>query len=367
MRNLEQTFNGASVLLTGHTGFKGAWLSFWLSKLGAHVTGFALDPDAGQECLFNVVKDGGIFGEAGDFRGDILNLPNLEKAVAAVKPDFVFHLAAQSLVRRSYEQPVETVATNVLGTANLLESVRREAPDAVVVVVTTDKCYENREWTYSYRENEALGGKDVYSASKAAAEMVVASWRHSFFDSGVGIGMIASARGGNVIGGGDFAQDRILPDLVKALSTDSEIEVRSPNATRPWQHVLDCLSGYLRLAQWLAEEAGEVQSAHRSFNFGPANESERTVGEIVEECFHHWPGSWKDVSADENPHEATRLAVSVELARSVLEWEPTWKFESAVANTIAWYRAWFEEEPPLSIRALMDSQIADFSSAAVCK
>ncbi|MEM9016042.1 MAG: CDP-glucose 4,6-dehydratase, partial [Verrucomicrobiota bacterium] len=205
MSDFQKTFSGRSVFLTGHSGFKGSWLSFWLSELGAKVTGFSLDPDEGQRDLFEVVQSGGAFEKGGDVRGDIRDPEAVHACLAETKPEFVFHLAAQSLVRRSYALPRETMETNVMGTANLLEAVRASAPEATVVIVTSDKCYENQEWTYAYRENEPLGGKDVYSASKAAAEMVAASWRHSFFRTESNPGKVATARGGNVIGGGDFA------------------------------------------------------------------------------------------------------------------------------------------------------------------
>lgn len=362
MKSLAETFAGKRVLVTGHTGFKGAWLSFWLGRFGAVVHGYSLDPDEGQRALFKIVRESGVFGEDRDRRGDLLSRHELEKAVSAARPDFVFHLAAQSLVRKSYDEPVETLAANVLGTGHLLEAVRREAPDAVVVAVTTDKCYENCEWAHAYRETDRLGGRDVYSASKAAAELVVSSWRRSFFDREGRIGRVSTARGGNVIGGGDYAENRIVPDLVRALGRGEALGVRSPDSTRPWQHVLDCLSGYLYLARWMAEDESAATSPHRAFNFGPCGDSERPVRAIVDECLLHWPGQWRDLSGGEAPHEANRLAVSIDLARCVLGWRPTWDFSEAVAGTMEWYRIRHDGAAPDEIRELMARQIAAFDA-----
>lgn len=355
MPSLRETFSGKRVLVTGHTGFKGAWLSHWLARLGAEVSGFALDPDPAHETLFDIVREGGAFVDGGDHRGDLLDAAAVNDSVGGARPDFVFHLAAQSLVRRSYANPVETLAVNVVGTARLLEAVREKAPEAVVVVVTSDKCYENREWSYAYRETDVLGGHDVYSASKAATELIAAAWRRSFFG---GSGRIATARAGNVIGGGDFAEDRIVPDLVRTLQAGDVLGVRSPGATRPWQHVLDCLSGYLWLARWLAHDP---PTEDRAFNFGPVAESERSVADLVEECLRHWPGRWEDLSAKEKPHEANRLAVSIDRARSILGWRSTWDFGRAVGEAMAWYRTHAGGAEPQALRALMDRQIAEFA------
>lgn len=362
MKSLGETFAGKHVLVTGHTGFKGAWLSFWLDRLGAVVHGYSLDPDEGQRALFEIVREGGVFGEDRDRRGDLLSRHELEKAVAAARPEFVFHLAAQSLVRKSYEEPVDTLAANVLGTGHLLEAVRREAPEAVVVAVTTDKCYENREWAHAYRETDRLGGRDVYSASKAAAELIVSSWRRSFFDREGTIGRIASARGGNVIGGGDYAENRIVPDLVRALDQGEALGVRSPDSTRPWQHVLDCLSGYLSLAKWMGEDETAATSPHRAFNFGPCSDSEKPVSDLVNECLLHWSGQWRDLSGGEAPHEACRLAVSIDLARSVFGWRPTWDFSAAVANTMEWYQSRHKGASSAEVRDLMARQIDTFAA-----
>ncbi len=362
MKSLSETFAGKRILVTGHTGFKGAWLSHWLARLGAVVHGYALAPDGGQSELFEIVREGGAFGTDRDHRGSLLSRSELTAVVAMACPDFVFHLAAQPLVRRSYDEPINTLATNVLGTGHLLEAIRQVAPNAVVVVVTSDKCYENREWTYAYRETDRLGGHDVYSASKAATELVVSSWRRSFFDAEERFGRVATARGGNVVGGGDYAENRIVPDLVRALGRGDALGVRSPNATRPWQHVLDCLSGYLSLGRWLAEEKAAATSQHRAFNFGPSGESERSVGELVTECLIHWPGEWQDLSGGDAPHEASRLAVSIDLARSILGWRPTWSFSQAVAETMVWYRKRHQGASFTEIRSLMDCQIENFAA-----
>lgn len=360
MQSFRQTFGGERVLVTGHTGFKGAWLAHWLSRIGARVSGLALDPESSQQKLFEIVREGGAFASGVDGRGSIGDYDRVRKCVRDTSPAFVFHLAAQSLVRRSYLNPVETFASNVLGTVHVLEAVRAEAPGATVVVVTTDKCYENREWVYSYRENDALGGHDPYSASKAAAEIATAAWRSSFFDGVEGPGRVATARAGNVIGGGDWAEDRIVPDLVRALTDGRALGVRSPGSTRPWQHVLDCLSGYLTLARWLATDPAAKEHRERVFNFGPAQDSERTVGDLVDECFHHWPGCWEDLSEPGAPHEATRLAVSIERSGAILDWRPQWDFATAVAETIKWYRALAEGSSSAELREIMNRQIAAF-------
>lgn len=354
------TFAGKRVLLTGHTGFKGAWLSLYLHRLGAKVSGFSLPPEPCQEPLFRIVHEEPTLMEHGDYRGNLLEPEVLRECVKEVQPDFVFHLAAQSLVRRSYRSPVETFGANVMGTAHLLDAVYHEAPESIVVVVTTDKCYENREWIYGYRETDPLGGRDPYSASKAAAELVTAAWRSSFFDQAGVVGRVATARAGNVIGGGDFAEDRIFPDLVRALSEGRPPGIRSPRSTRPWQHVLDCLTGYLWLARWLSGDNGPRGESARSFNFGPVFDSERSVANLVSECLRHWPGSWEDLSTPGAPHEAARLAVSSERANAVLGWRPRWGFETAVAETVRWYRAHTDGASAPALREMMLRQIEGF-------
>ncbi|MDH5655975.1 MAG: CDP-glucose 4,6-dehydratase, partial [Spirochaetia bacterium] len=293
MKLFANIYKNKSVFVTGHTGFKGSWLTLWLENLSAKVSGFSLDPEADPN-HWNLISS-----RAVDVRGDINHFENLKAAITEAKPEIVFHLAAQPLVRRSYREPLNTWQTNVAGTANLLEACRSVKSVKAVVVITTDKCYENKEWEWGYRENDRLGGHDPYSASKAACELVVDSYRKSFFnEKGV---LIASARAGNVIGGGDWSEDRLLPDLVRAISEKKILEIRSPGATRPWQHVLDPLAGYLLLGQKLLEGGGEFAEA---WNFGPTHEGNRTVKELLEEIKKSFPDvKWKTDRAD-HPHEA---------------------------------------------------------------
>jgi CDP-glucose 4,6-dehydratase len=325
-------YRNRRVLITGHTGFKGSWLTQWLHGLGAHVSGFSdRAPDRGSlggEWPAGILKD--------DLRGDIRDPIAIAKAVRKTKPEVVFHLAAQPLVRLSYREPLATLNTNVTGTANLLEAVRTSARRIDVVVVTTDKCYENRNWHHGYRESDPLGGHDVYSASKAATELVVQSWRRSFFDPSAELGNIASARGGNVIGGGDYSDDRIVPDCVRSLKKGRAIEVRNPAATRPWQHVLDCLSGYLLLG-WRLGTTGKNSPFAEAFNFGPPIESNRSVQDLVETALGVWPGEWRHTDDPSAPHEATLLHLSTDKAAQMLKWFPVWDFSRTVRETIGWY------------------------------
>lgn len=346
-------FAGKRVLVTGHTGFKGAWLTEWLLQLGADVTGYSL-PSPTSPALFEQL------GHAGRIRhvtGDIRDGAAWRAAVVSAAPDFVFHLAAQPLVRSSYADPVGTFDTNVLGTVQVLEGLRGLTQPCAVVCVTTDKCYENREWLYGYREEDPLGGYDPYSASKAAAEIVVAAYRRSFFN-GHAV-RVASARAGNVIGGGDWALDRIVPDSVRALAEGRAIPVRNRHATRPWQHVLEPLSGYLVLAARLAADSRLATA----FNFGPGHDANRTVGELVTEVLRHWPGEWTDHTQPDAPHEAGRLQLSIDRANALLGWSPAWKFSEAIAATVRWYRAAQPGAPEL-IRALTVEQISDYTAAA---
>ncbi len=358
-------FNGfyksKRVLVTGHTGFKGAWLSLWLNKLGASVHGVSL-PAPTNPNLREVLGET-VF--ASEVHCDIRDLQALAEAVAAAKPEVVFHLAAQPLVRRSYSEPIETLETNAVGTANLLEAVRLEELGCVVVVITSDKCYENREWEFAYRENDPLGGRDVYSMSKAATELVAHAWRKSFFEPDPKLGPVATARAGNVIGGGDYAQDRIVPDCVRALLEKKKIVVRNPQAVRPWQHVLECLSGYLWLGARLGEEPKRSPLAS-AFNFGPDPSARQPVRRLVEEVLRGWPGEWVDGSDPNSPHEATLLTLSIDKASALLGWSPSWGFEEAVARTVAWYR----ERHEAGSRHMLDfsgKQIDDYVAAAVRK
>ncbi len=329
-------YRGKRVLVTGHTGFKGAWLCEWLLLLGADVTGFALAPPT-EPSLYDQL---GLSSRLRDVRGDIRDLAAILHLVAEIKPDFVFHLAAQSLVRQSYVEPVETYATNVMGTANLLEAVRLAKNSCVVVAITTDKCYENREWVHSYREEDPLGGYDPYSSSKAAAEIVIAAYRRSFFSASESTVRLASARAGNVIGGGDWAADRIVPDCIRALQQGDRIPVRNKTATRPWQHVLEPLSGYL----WLGACLASPQASPTGFqlasavNFGPSLASNRTVAELVQEVFKHWPGQWQDQSDPNAVHEAKLLNLATDKAYHFLGWRSVWNFEQTISETVRWYQ-----------------------------
>ena len=348
-------WRGRRVLITGHTGFKGAWLSLWLVNAGARVTGLALPPDTSPS-LFDQL---GIAGELDHRIGDIRDPGTAAAVVSEVSPDAVFHLAAQSVVLRGYREPVETWQTNVMGTVHVLEAFRALDKPCAAVLVTTDKVYQSQEWEFGYRESDPLGGHDPYSASKAAAELAVACWRHSYLNGGSPV-RIASARAGNVIGGGDWSENRIVPDMVRALSAGVPIQVRNPRAVRPWQHVLEPLGGYLLLAQRLIES--DEPRYQDAFNFGPAADAERTVRELVDEGLRHWPGTSVDASNLTQPHEAGRLALSIDRARSRLGWTPRWDFARTVRETFDWYRAG-TKAPPRELRELSLRAIRDYENA----
>lgn len=331
------------VLITGNTGFKGSWLTLWLLTLGADVWGYSLDPQPGPSLFVDLaldqIKDNRDWGSLHDHRGDIRDLEDLSRYVQFAKPQVVIHLAAQPLVRRSYTDPLGTWSTNLQGSLNLLESLKLLQESCSVVMVTTDKVYANREWDYGYREEDRLGGHDPYSSSKAAAEIAISSWRASFCGSGIHQTThlsIATARAGNVIGGGDWSEDRLVPDAMQSLAAGQPISVRSRDATRPWQHVLEPLGGYLLLAERLYTHPGSYASA---FNFGPSLDSNCSVKELVEEALLHWPGSWQDCSDPNEVHEAGRLHLQIDKARHQLHWRPRWDFATTVARTVAWYRS----------------------------
>ena len=321
------------VFLTGHTGFKGAWLSLWLHHLGARVTGFALEPPTDPN-LFDLA---GVAGHLWDLRGDIRDVEALDAALRESQAEIVLHLAAQSLVRASYADPVTTYDTNVMGTVRLLEAVRHAPSVRAVVVVTSDKCYENREWSRGYREDDAMGGHDPYSSSKGCAELVTSAYRRSFFQDQEGrIVRIATARAGNVIGGGDWAQDRLLPDLMRAFSEGRPAVIRNPLATRPWQHVLEPLHGYLMLAERLHAGDGEVASG---WNFGPQETGVKPVSWVADEAIRNWGGSAKwEQDRGAHPHEARALKLDISRAESGLGWSPELDPAEAVAWTVRWFQ-----------------------------
>jgi CDP-glucose 4,6-dehydratase len=324
-------FAGRHVLVTGHTGFKGSWLCEWLLELGAEVTGIGLPPDT-QPALFNQLR---LADRMHGVLGDLRNADGLRRLITECQPDFVFHLAAQPLVRRSYREPALTWLTNVQGTIHLLEALRALDKPCAAILVTTDKCYENQEWLHGYRETDPLGGHDPYSSSKAAAEIAIAAWRRSFFRNHPV--RLASARAGNVIGGGDWAEDRIVPDCVRAWLNNRPLRIRNPRATRPWQHVLEPLSGYLTLATHLASAKHTPSPSEGPFNFGPPREGNRTVRELVEEALRYVPGEWVDASDPAAPHEAQLLHLSTDKAAALLDWRPVWSFSDAVRETFKWY------------------------------
>lgn len=330
-------WKGKRVFLTGHTGFKGSWMSLWLNSLGAEVKGYSLAPPTEPSLFLQANIERYIESKVGDIR----DLESLSKEMSAFNPDIIFHMAAQPLVRLSYSQPVETYSTNVMGTVNVLESARRCKNLMAIVNITTDKCYENREWEWGYRESEPMGGHDPYSNSKGCAELVTSAYRKSFFNSS-NSALLSSGRAGNVIGGGDWAADRLIPDILKAFEKQQPVVIRNPKATRPWQHVLEPLSGYLVLAQSLCE--GNRSHAD-GWNFGPRDEDVEPVEWILEKMVGFWGdgASWQLDSSDQ-PHEAKYLKLDISKARSQLGWQPTWRLEKTLKKIIAWHQAWLSNE-----------------------
>ena len=347
-------WNGRAVLVTGHTGFKGSWLSLWLQQLGARVAGYALAPPT-TPSLFDQARVGdGMASTIADLR----DLPALTAAVRAAAPEVVFHLAAQSLVRASYDDPVGTYATNVMGTVHLLEAVRQVPSVKAVVIVTTDKCYENREWDWGYRENDRLGGRDPYSNSKACAELVTDAYRRSFFgDHRVAI---ASARAGNVIGGGDWAKDRIVPDAVRAFLDSKPLAIRNPAATRPWQHVLEPLAGYLQLAERLVADGAAFAEG---WNFGPSDELVLPVGELATKLAAAWGGgaAWVGAGEPGAPHEARLLRLDASRARGRLGWRPALSIDATLAWIVEWHQAVGRGD---DARAVTLAQLARYAAGA---
>jgi len=352
-------YRNKKVLITGHTGFKGSWLTHWLLLLEAKVYGYALEAPTSPSLYEQLGNARKIESDINDIR----DFKSIKKFIGEVKPDIIFHLAAQSLVRESYENPLETLETNVTGTANLLEAVRQLKLSTNIVVITSDKCYDNKEWIYGYRENDAFGGYDPYSASKGAAEIVVSSWRNSFFNP-INYNKhkvkLASARAGNVIGGGDWANDRILPDCIRALQKNKTIQIRNPLATRPWQHVLESLGGYLLLGSKLMDvSSNNLEALCSGFNFGPYNTSNKKVEVLVEEVLKHWEGSW-DYNKEDALHEAFLLNLTIDKAFQILEWSPVWNFKTTIEKTVSWYKNSFDN--PEEIRIKTEEQIKEYSN-----
>ena len=342
-------YAGRRVLVTGHTGFKGSWLALWLTRLGARVTGLALDPPS-RTNHWDLLRL-----PIAQTRTDVRDAAEIVRAVRDAEPEIVFHLAAQSLVRRSYAAPVETWDVNVTGTLNVLEACRGQRPLRAIVVAASDKCYRNRESSTGYRETDPLGGHDPYSASKAATEILVESHRRSFFSSHAGPAL-ASVRAGNVIGGGDWADDRLVPDLARAVAAGEPLVIRSPDAIRPWQHVLDCLSGYLRLGQCLLRDGHAFAEA---WNFGPDASDERSVRQLLDAAAASWPAvAWQTTSAPQ-PHETHVLRLDSGKARERLAWRPTWSLDQALGETLAWYQAFLAQKPLAS-----DDQLLRYVAAA---
>lgn len=329
-------WSGKKVFVTGHTGFKGGWLSLWLQKLGAEVYGYALDPSTSPS-FYNVADVAK--GMSSSTIADIRDPSALEKAILTAKPDIVFHLAAQPLVRYSYAAPVETYSTNVMGTVNLFEAIRKSSSVCAVVNVTTDKCYENRESLHPYIEDDAMGGYDPYSSSKGCSELVTAAYRRSFL-SGAGVG-VASARAGNVIGGGDWSEDRLIPDFLRAIDKNQPLLIRSPNAIRPWQHVLEPLAGYLLLAERLSTEGEKFA---QGWNFGPSDKDAQTVEWIVKKLVASIPNSSWSVDGQPQLHEANYLKLDSNKARAHLGWQTKWDLETALEKIVDWHKAWHNHE-----------------------
>lgn len=349
-------WRGKRVLVTGHTGFKGSWLSLWLQKKKANVIGYALSPPS-HPSLFETA---GVAEGMMSLQGDVRDASSLQNTIAQYKPEIIIHMAAQPLVRYSYQNPVETYTTNVIGTVNVLEAIRQTEGIRVIVNVTSDKCYENREWVWGYRENEAMGGHDPYSSSKGCAELVAAAYRNSYFspqtygEHGVGL---ASVRAGNVIGGGDWARDRLIPDIIRAIMAKETVVIRSPDAIRPWQHVLEPLGGYLTLAEQLWS-AGATYA--EGWNFGPNDEDARPVSWIVEHLTKLWGNGaqWK-LDAKINPHEATYLKLDCSKAKNRLQWSPKLDLGTTLDWIVEWYRSYLNGD---DMRQLTERQINQYEA-----
>jgi CDP-glucose 4,6-dehydratase len=349
-------YRGKTVLVTGDTGFKGSWLSIWLTELGAKVIGYSLEPPT-KPSMFEAT---GLGKKHTRVVGDVRDEEHLLSVFREHRPELVFHLAAQPIVRRSYKEPRLTYETNVMGTVNLLEAVRKTECAKIVVVVTSDKCYENRERNLGYKETDQLGGRDPYSSSKACAELVVAAYRSSFFGSSGDspVVAIASARAGNVVGGGDWGEDRLVPDCIRALNTGKEILIRNPASVRPWQHVLEPLSGYLLLGTKLHENCARFATA---WNFGPSGNDNSIVEEIVKKVIAYWgSGTYNAKHTSKEPEEASLLRLDCGKAHEILGWEPTYATDEALRETVAWYKKFYQGENPLKLYDYTLEQIAKY-------
>lgn len=345
-------YRDRKVLVTGDSGFKGSWLTLWLELLGAKVTGVSLPPETNPnhyELLhLNTAR----------FRGDIVNGQWLQECIHQSQPEIVFHLAAQPLVRRSYRDPVRTWNANVIGTVNLLEACRQQDSVLAIAVITTDKVYRNSEWPWGYRETDPVGGHDPYSASKACCELVVDSYRSSFFNTPPSSKLLASVRAGNVIGGGDWAEDRLVPDIARATANKRSIEIRSPHATRPWQHVLECLAAYLMIGQRLLE--GDTNCA-AAWNIGPDATDNRQVIDVLSAMKQHWPELNWTTTTSSGPHESNLLYLDSSMAKSKLGWFPVWDLATAIEQTAVWYKSFYDSQKVLS-----QQQLQDYIAAAEC-
>ncbi len=363
--NIRDTFDGVykdlTVLVTGHTGFKGTWLSMWLDVLGARVIGYSLDPPT----MPNHFDLSGMKDRMKDIRADIMDLGRLTGVLEEYQPQVVFHMAAQSIVTESYERPRETFAANSLGTINLLEAMRTARSVRAAIFVTSDKCYRNKDWLWGYRENDDLGGGDPYSASKAMAEIAVEAYRDAFFPGnrrGEHTAAVASARAGNVVGGGDWARNRLLPDIIRALTEGRPIDIRNPEATRPWQFVLSPLSGYMWLGVQLMREGAQFAEP---WNFGPVDPSSDSVRQIVEKVIRLWgSGRWRDISTGHAPHEAHWLTLTWEKAAARLKWHPVYGLPEVLSRTVEWYREWHRQGAAAQMYDFSAEQIRAYTEFA---
>ncbi|URZ00952.1 CDP-glucose 4,6-dehydratase [Clostridium felsineum] len=348
-------YKDSKVLLTGHTGFKGSWLSIWLNKLGAKVTGYSLDPLDKEPSMFKICN---LENTITNVIGDIRNLKKLKQVFNDCKPEIVFHLAAQPLVRVSYKNPIETYETNVMGTVNVLEAAKDCKSVKAVIIITTDKCYENKEYIYGYRENDPMGGYDPYSSSKGCAELVVSAYRNSFYDSN-NIGL-ASVRAGNVIGGGDWAQDRLIPDFIRATLKNRKVLVRNPQATRPWQHVLEPLSGYLWLGALMLKDSKKYSSG---WNFGPNDTDVLDVEGILNLCIGSYGDGNIEIDNSQQLHEANLLKLDISKVKYYLKWYPVWHVKQAVDMTMKWYKEFYENQDENMYQYTL-SQICEYEQKA---